>query len=134
MEGLSWLGYLQNPKIRNLTGFLHLYSYSSRPALISFQRPRKAFAVVIFALKGQKSGDLTVSSISRETKWLDLTVKEYQRKYKAQIKLKSISEAAKSIRSAISKQVNIKGLHPSQRSSKGHSKLIRSRLVHINAT
>ena len=46
---------------------------------------------------------MTVSSISRERKWLDSSVKEYQRKDKAQIKLKSISEATKSIRSAISK-------------------------------
>ena len=60
-------------------------------------------------------GDLTVSSISRERKWPNSSVKEYQRKDKAQIKLKSISEATKSIRSAISKQVNIKSLHQSQR-------------------
>ena len=85
-------------------------------------------------MKGQKRGDLTVSSISRERKWPDSSVKEYQRKDKAQIQLKNISEATKSIRSTISKQVNIKGLHPSQRSSKGHSKLISSRLVHIKAT
>ena len=54
-------------------------------------------------MKGQKGGDLTVSSISRERNWPESTVKEYQRKDEAQIKLKSISEAAKSIRSAISK-------------------------------
>ena len=85
-------------------------------------------------MKGKKRGDLTVSSTSRERKWPDSTVKEYQRKDKARIKLKSISEVTKNIKSAISKQVNIKGLHPSQRSSKGHSNLIISRLVHIKAT
>ena len=85
-------------------------------------------------MKGQKRGDLTVSSISRERKWPDSTVKEYQRKDKAQIKLKSISEAAKSIRSAISKQVNIKGPQAKSKKAVKPFKALRSQLMHIKTT
>ena len=56
-------------------------------------------------MKGQKRGDLTVSNTPRERKWPISSVKEYHRKYESQIKLKSISEEAKSISS---KQANIK--------------------------
>lgn len=41
-----------------------------------------------FALKGQKRGDLTLASISRERKWPDSSIKEYQRKEKAQMHAK----------------------------------------------
>ena len=68
-------------------------------------------------MKGQKKGDLTVSYTARERKRPDSIVKEYQRKDEALIKSKSISEVAKSISSATSKQVKIKDLHQSQQSS-----------------
>ena len=44
-------------------------------------------------------GDLTVSNTPRERKWPDSSVKEYQRKDEALIKLNNISEVTKSITS-----------------------------------
>ena len=73
---------------------------------------------------------MTVSSISRERKWHESTVKEYQRKDEAQIKLKSIIEAAKSIRLAIPKQVNIKG---PQAKSKKAIKPFKGSHITVNA-
>ena len=66
---------------------------------------------------------MTVSNTSRERKWPDSTVKEYQRKDETSIKLKSISEAAKSIRS---KQVNIKGPQAKSKKAVKPFKALRS--------
>ena len=74
---------------------------------------------------------MTVSNMSRERKWPDSTVKEYQRKDEASIKLKSIREAAKSIRS---KQVNIKGPQAKSKKEVKPFKALRSQLMHIKAT
>ena len=90
MEGFISLGYQQARKFAVLTGFLHLCSYSNRPAPVAFQKPQKSFAVAILALKGQKRGDLIVLNTPRERKWPDSSVKEYQRKDETLIKLKSI--------------------------------------------
>ena len=85
-------------------------------------------------MKGQKRGDLTVSNASRERKWPDLSVKEYQRKDKAQIQSKSISEATKCIRPTIPKRVNIKGPQAKSKKEVKPFKALRSQLMHIKST
>ena len=70
---------------------------------------------------------MTVSNTSTEIKWLDSSVKEYQRKDEALIKLKNISEAAKSIKS---KWANIKG---PQAKSKKAVKPFKGSQITINA-
>ena len=71
-------------------------------------------------MKGQKTGDLTVSNTSREGKWPDSSVKEYQRKDETLIKLKSIR----------SKRVNIKS--PQAKSKKAVQPFKGSQII-VNA-
>ena len=98
MEGFLGLGYLQNPKIRGRQQDFFMYVHIQSVSADSILEATKSICSNYFSLKGQKRGDLTVSNMLRERKWPDASVKEYQRKDEARIKLKSIS----------SKRVNIK--------------------------